>query len=116
MSEFLKSIVEPLHASATVSRIYGEPVTAHGRTIIPVARVRYGFGGGAGHGAKREEPVSGEGGGEGGGGGVMASPVGVIEITDQHTRFIPLHSHLGVAAAAFLGIGLGMLFSRRKRS
>lgn len=114
MGEFLKSIVEPLHASASVAKVYGEPVTAHGRTVIPVARIRYGFGGGSGHGAAKVA-AEGEGEGEGGGGGVMATPVGVIEITEQHTRYVPLNSHVGLAAMGLAGLALGMLFARRRK-
>ncbi len=42
----LKRISERLHSSATVTNVFGEPVLAEGRTIVPVARVRYGFGAG----------------------------------------------------------------------
>ena len=64
---------------------YGDPVTAGGRTVIPVARVsaRGGLGFGAG---------SGEGEGEGGGGGgrLSATPVGFIEVTADGTRFVAI--------------------------
>lgn len=115
MAEFLKSIIEPLHESASVTRVYGEPVSAHGRTVIPVARIRYGFGGGAGHGSRPGQTLAGEGQGEGGGGGVMAAPVGVIEISEERTRFVPLNSHSGLAMAGIAGLFLGMLFGRRRR-
>ena len=79
MPEFLNSIIERLNSSAKVQSVFGEPIAANGKTIIPVARVAYGFGGGAGEAMR-----------EGGGGGVVATPLGVFEITDGRTRFVPL--------------------------
>ena len=43
-----QTLIEPLSKSATVKSVYGEPITANGKTIIPVARIAYGFGGGSG--------------------------------------------------------------------
>ncbi len=116
MIDVLKSIVEPLEKSASVTSVYGEPVSAQGRTVIPVARIAYGFGGGSGHGARHTSPAEGEGEGGGGGGGVLANPLGVIEITDQHTRYIPLRDTPKLAAAGAVGLVLGFLLFRRKRS
>ena len=73
MPTSLLSLIDPLSKSASVSSVYGEAFTANGKTIIPVARIAYGFG--AGSGRKPGESASGE--GEGGGGGVYAEPVGV---------------------------------------
>ena len=41
-----------LQNSASVKTVYGDPITAEGKTIIPVAKVTYGFGAGN---AKRDE-------------------------------------------------------------
>lgn len=59
----LQSLKESIVA-ANVKAVYGEPVAAQGRTIIPVAKIIYGYGGGAGTGG-----VGSSGRGEGGGGG-----------------------------------------------
>ena len=75
-------IAERIQASADVKVVFGEAVTANGHTIIPVAQVMYGFGGGSGQAA--------EGSGGGGGGGVRVKPLGVLEVTDADTRFIPI--------------------------
>jgi uncharacterized spore protein YtfJ len=48
--DILQSISERLQNSASVEAVYGDPVTAEGKTIIPVAKIRYGFGGGGGSG------------------------------------------------------------------
>lgn len=67
-----------------VARAFGEPVRLGDETVVPVALVQYGFGGGQGYsdggdatGQGREAgPQGGEGGGGGGGGLVL--PVGVL--------------------------------------
>jgi hypothetical protein len=46
---------------------------------------------------------------------VRAIPVGVIEVTDQHTRFIPITSSKKLAGFVLAGALLGMIFGRRKR-
>lgn len=89
---------------ATVKSVYGEPITAHGRTLIPVARIGCGFGGGSG---KKQHFEHGE--GEGGGGGLGAFPTGVFEISESGTRFIPVHDHRRMAAVGFLCFCLGVL-------
>ena len=109
MAEILKSIIEPLQKSAAVRSVYGDPVSAQGKTVIPVARIAYGFGGGAGRGGPDDKPGE----GEGGGGGVVAVPVGVFEVTDTHTRFVPLHDHRRLLAIGLLGFGLGWLWAKR---
>jgi uncharacterized spore protein YtfJ len=64
-----------------VKALYGEPISAHGKTVIPVAKIMYGYGAGAGTWGVGDS--SARGGGGGGGGGVRAIPVGVVEISDQ---------------------------------
>src|SRR5580765_6949991 len=96
---FLENFVAGLGQNATVKNVFGEPVIAHGKTIIPVATVLYGFGGGQGQGKKNpsnvkkqdqnEENEKPTGEGSGGGGGLIAKPKGVYEISDKCTRFIP---------------------------
>jgi len=100
MSEYLESIVELIKDSATVKTVFGEPVSAHGRTVIPVARIAYGFGGGGRDGESK---------GEGGGGGLVGTPVGVIEITKEQTEFLPINDKRKLAAAGLGGFCLGML-------
>lgn len=112
--ELIDSAVDHLRASASVKTVYGEPVVVDGKTIIPVAKVAYGFGGGVG--AKRhppaaepgKEPVATET-GEGAGGGVAAKPVGVVEISGQETKFVPFGQAKRLAWALGIGSGLGLL-------
>jgi uncharacterized spore protein YtfJ len=111
MPEYLKSIVELLKESATVKTVFGEPISAHGRTIVPVARIAYGFGGGGGKGLRRGHPGE----GEGGGGGLVGLPLGVYEITADHTEFLPVHQKRKLAAAGLGGLCLGMLLMKSLR-
>ena len=92
----------------------GEPIAAQGKTIIPVAHISYGYGAGAGTGGMGETSARGEGGG--GGGGVHAVPVGVVEVSDQQTRFVPISDRKKLTGALLLGVGMGMWLNRRRRS
>jgi uncharacterized spore protein YtfJ len=99
-----------------VRTVFGEPVSAEGRTIIPVARVAFGFGGGGGQSRNRaaeSSAMNGEGGG--GGGGARAVPAGVVEITPEGTRFLRFDDWRPLAAAAIVGFVLGAVLSRRHR-
>jgi len=116
MSEIFRSIIEPLQTSAAVKSVFGEAVTGQGKTIIPVARIAYGFGGGSGkgiHPSRAGEDKQSEGEGGGGGGGIMAMPLGVFEVTETQTRFIPLNDHRRLLGGVLVGVTLGMLFARR---
>jgi uncharacterized spore protein YtfJ len=108
----LQSLKESILSQANVKAIYGEPIAAHGKTVIPVAKIMYGYGAGAGTGGVGDTSARGEGGG--GGGGVRAVPVGVIEVSDQQTRFIPITDRKRLAGAVLAGIGLGMLLGWRR--
>ena len=102
----LQSLKESILSQASVKAIYGEPTSANGKTVIPVAKIMYGYGAGAGTGGVGDSSARGEGGG--GGGGVRAIPVGVIEISDQETRFVPITDRKKLIGAVLAGIGFGM--------
>lgn len=105
--------MDQLQASAGVKTVYGDPVTAEGRTVIPVARFRYGFGAGFGPGRNSETKTEG-GGSARGGGYVAARPIGVIEITKGETKFIPVRDETRIVGALLVGVFLGLLFARRR--
>src|ERR1700746_2340398 len=109
----LQSLKESILSQASVKAIYGEPIAAHGKTVIPVARLMYGYGAGAGTGGVGDTRARGEGGG--GGGGVRAIPVGAIEVSDQQTRFVPITDRKKLIGAVLAGIGLGMFLGWRRR-
>lgn len=114
---FVENIATPLGHSASVKTVFGEPITAQGKTIIPVAKVAYGFGGGFGQKHKNhpeKDPLQDEK-GAGGGGGFYAKAKGVYEITDQSTRFIPAQNLSQFAIAVLIGFLLRGLFITRSK-
>jgi uncharacterized spore protein YtfJ len=112
--ELIDGAVAHLQNSANVKAVYGTPITTDGKTVIPVARVLYGFGVGSGSGTHARKSKNGktpaEGEGEGAGGGVAAKPIGVVEITGAETRFVPFGASRKLAIMAVIGAGLGAAF------
>jgi uncharacterized spore protein YtfJ len=108
----LQSLKESVLGQASVKAIYGEPISAHEKTIIPVAKIMYGYGAGAGTGGVGEKN-RGEGGG--GGGGVRAVPIGVIEVSKQQTRFVPITDRRKLGGALLAGMVLGMFWRWQRR-
>jgi uncharacterized spore protein YtfJ len=102
IQQVLESIGERAAAGASIKNVYGEPVVAGERTVIPVARFRYAFGGGGGK-PRGDGQVS----GGGGGGRGSAGPAGALEVTPQSTRFIAFDDRLRTGAALALGFLLG---------
>jgi uncharacterized spore protein YtfJ len=74
----LRSLAEHLGATS----VYGAPVVTGERTVIPVAKIAFGFGG---------------------------KLAGYIEIDPAGTRFVPIRHHRKIAAAGAVGLALGFL-------
>lgn len=103
-------VQEAIHSlvnQSSAKTVYGEPITAEGKTIVPIAKVRYGFGGGSG---RRSGGEAGEGGG--GGGGAVARPVGYVEISAEGTRFVPIVDLESLGLAMVIGLLAGLLLGR----
>jgi uncharacterized spore protein YtfJ len=109
----LQTLHENLSTRAQVKSVFGDAVAVGERTIIPVAKIAFGFGAGARTGGVGETSAKGEGGG--GGGGVRATPVGVFEVSTTNTRFVPVRDQKREAGLVLLGATLGMLLLRRRR-
>jgi uncharacterized spore protein YtfJ len=105
---FLDRISTNFNHSANVRNVFGEPIQADGKTIIPVAKIAYGYGGGYGQGPQKNEGNQPRemGSGGGGGGGLYATATGVYEITANGTRFIPASPYKHI----LLGVVLGFIF------
>jgi uncharacterized spore protein YtfJ len=99
----VEKIAERFGGAAAVGAVYGTPVERDGTTIIPVARVAWGFGAGSGSGGGPD----GSGGGEGGGGGANATPIGFVEIRDGRAEFRPIHVEPPLWAVASLVVAAG---------
>jgi len=106
-SDLLQKISETVAAAANVKNVYGEPIHVNGKTIVPVAKVAYGFG--AGTGTKNGGAADRQGEGGGGGGGVRAFPAGALEITDTTTRFVPFGETKRTVAQIAIAFGAGLL-------
>ena len=52
-SSFVERLADRLRANASAKAVYAEPVEHDGVTVIPVAKVRWGFGGGTGFKKKK---------------------------------------------------------------
>jgi uncharacterized spore protein YtfJ len=93
-------LAEKLGVTARAATVFGEAVERDGMTVIPVAKARWGLGGGSGkHG------IAGHREGMGGGGGVVVQPVGFIEMSNGESRFRPIitpGAWLGFAAVGSL--------------
>ncbi|MEA1903730.1 MAG: spore germination protein GerW family protein [Actinomycetota bacterium] len=79
----LEELMAEAHDTLTVKTVFGEPYQSNGVTLIPVAAVRGGVGGGEGE-ATETTP-----GGSGGGMGMSARPVGAYQITGDEIVWIP---------------------------
>ncbi|WP_232686729.1 spore germination protein GerW family protein [Halobacterium zhouii] len=117
-SSTFSSIVERLADAGHVDSVYGEPIERGDRTVIPVARVAWGFGGGGGESEREDETAEGEereqgGSGYGVGGGVSATPVGALELADDDTRFVRYGDRKKFLKAALLAFVVGWLVGRR---
>jgi uncharacterized spore protein YtfJ len=93
------------------SACFGEPIERDGHTLVPVARVNFGYGLGFGGGGttkfapsengNQSENTEGGGGGGGGGGG-SSTPVAVIDISDRGVDIRPIEDKTRMAMAVFM--------------
>jgi uncharacterized spore protein YtfJ len=82
VEETIKEIASELERIANTRTVVGEPITAAGKTIIPISKISMGFGAGGGEGKKDNE--SGFGGG--GGAGAKIEPVAFIMISEEEAK------------------------------
>ncbi len=86
VEDTIKEIAGELEKIATTKTVVGDPITAAGKTIIPISRIVMGFGAGGGEGKKDAE--SGYGGG--GGAGAKIEPVAFIMLSEEEARIFRL--------------------------
>lgn len=82
VDETIKEIACELERLANTKTVVGEPITAAGKTIIPISKISLGFGAGGGEGKRDNE--SGYGGG--GGAGAKIEPVAFIMISAEEAK------------------------------
>ena len=105
--DFLDSMAERFGATANAATIFGAPIERDEITVIPVAKVAYGFGGGRGQGSRGD--------GSGGGGGMRVSPVGYIEIRNGGAVYKPIRTWAGLIPAIAAGGLLTLLCAKLLR-
>ena len=79
---------------ASVDGVFGSPIEAAGKTVIPIASAVYGFGMGAGV-DEREE-------GSGGGGGYIVQPLALAVIDESDVHVQPIVNEGRIALAGIL--------------
>lgn len=104
LNSIIGGLASRIGGFASASAVYGDPVDQDGVTVIPVARIRWGFGGGGGSDGGGADGAAVDS-GAGAGGGVTAHPVGFIELRDGEAEFRPINDPaapaLVVLAAGF---------------
>ena len=90
LPNMLENTIAKIREMLDVNSVIGTPITtADGVTIIPVSKVRVGFGGGGGDfvakGHNGESPFGG-----GVGGGVKVAPVCFLIVKDGNVRMMPV--------------------------
>ncbi|MCL6644200.1 MAG: sporulation protein [Dehalococcoidia bacterium] len=111
-ASFIERLASRLGLHASASAVFGDPVDRDGVTVIPVAKVRWGFGGGSGRGIEDGSETGEIGEGSGAGGGVMASPVGYIEILDGQATFHRIKDPASLVPLVIAGAFAGWLTLR----
>ncbi|MGZ3657275.1 MAG: GerW family sporulation protein [Bdellovibrionota bacterium] len=98
-SDWLEALPEQIAGNASTRTIFGEPIHGQDTTVIPVAKVRYGFGAGSGSGPSER------GQGSGGVGGMLLTPLGFIELHKGKAKFRRIFD-AGNLARVTLGVAL----------
>lgn len=119
-TNFIEKIAHSLGQEVSIKKVYGDPIEASGKTIIPVAQVGYGFGGGSGTNKtnvtadiSNESKVNEE--GMGSGGGMYVRPKGIYEISLQGVKYIPVSNTRQLIWAGVAGFLIHKLFFSKKR-
>lgn len=94
VEETIKQIACELEKVASTKTVVGDPITAAGKTIIPVSKISMGFGAGGGEGKKDTE--SGFGGG--GGAGAKIEPVAFIMLSEDDAKIFRISEKGDVGA------------------
>ena len=104
--ELMSSVREAM----SLVRVFGEPCERDGVTVLPVAAVRGGAGGGTG---KKDQSADV---GDGGGFGLMARPVGAYVLTEGKVEWQPAVDVNRIVTVAVLGwVTIAWLVTRAVR-
>src|SRR5437870_13810053 len=108
---FLTRLAETIGSKANASSVFGEPITNNGVTVVPVARARWGCGGGGGQDTNES---AGQSRGFGGGGGMIVKPVGYLVVRGEDVEYREIDRTRDLLAALAAGIAIGAIWRRRR--
>jgi hypothetical protein len=94
-------LADRVGSRAGATAIFGDAVERDGVTVIPVAKVAWGFGGGGGKGSNADGEEEGE--GSGGGGGAIARPAGYIQISGGGAEYKSIGSPFSTSTILAIG-------------
>jgi uncharacterized spore protein YtfJ len=106
-SFFVERLAEKLGVNANAKAIYSDPVQCDGVTVIPVAKVRWGFGGGDALKFNKRA--------KGGGGGIQISPLGYIEMKEGRSTYRPINDPASWGPLMVIGGVVGWVLLRGLR-
>jgi len=127
LQQVLERVGQGLTDHTKARAAFGEPYTVGERIMIPVAQVRYIFGGGGGagmgtpQGTAGAHPSTSNASGFGGGtlGGLSVRPIAVIEFTADGIRMQPIPDVQAIITRAFafasFALLAGLIFGARRR-
>lgn len=126
MGEGFKSMMRTIADGLNTRSVFGETQVLEGKAIIPVAEISFGGGGGWGGSPEAAAAMKGDaedaeesGQGAGGGLGVKVKPLGVIEVTPEHTKWIPIVDVAKLVTMCTLGataiVSIGCVLSGCRR-
>jgi uncharacterized spore protein YtfJ len=95
-SSFVERLANKTIAGLSSKIVFSEPIQKNGITVIPVSKIRFGYGFGGGYNTRRN--VKGKKEGFGIGLGVFAQPIGFIKIKKDSVIFEPIHNPVSLPA------------------
>ncbi len=126
LKQLLEKMQEKILSKADVKFVFGNLIETKKKSIIPVSVIKYHLGGGIGKGPdlakikgvakddeKAEKPTENRPSGEGAGGKFSNNPLGVFEITEDSTRFVPVIPLKPIYIAISIWIVLKVLKKKR---
>jgi uncharacterized spore protein YtfJ len=110
--DLVGKIADVVSKRAGIHLVYADPIVRDDVTVVPIARIRFGFGGGAGPASSGQTEGRRLQNGGGGGGGVVAAPAGFLVVRGSEVSYRPIRDPVRTALAVAAG-ALGVSFALR---
>lgn len=82
---FIDTLLEKMKTTIKTESVVGDPITVGDITIVPIAKVTFGFGAGG------EDLDKNKGFGGGSGGGATITPIGFLIVKNGEVSLVPVH-------------------------